>query len=346
MPLAQSAQPYRAADLSIQRKDPFGNQTIVRSSRPRLSVVIVNYCQWKETAGLTRQILKTPEAHRQDIEVVIIDNNSSFHRIVPQLRRWPGVSLRRWQHNRGFARAANEGCRLSRGDWFLLLNPDITLGSHFIKGVWSLVDRLPLEDPKTGIVGFRLLNTDGTLQLSAGNFPTLWSIFTKLWKPRYLRKYTVPPANRPTEVAWVTGCCLLINRACFRQVGGLDEDFFLYYEDVDVCRRARSLGWKVRFDPGLRAIHHHPLHSRPVTTALRVFTRHALLVYGLKHWPCWQFRLLARFVQCEAWVKQAWNTFQGRKAAAVHFRKLRTIAKTVSPKGAKKALACLKNMAN
>jgi GT2 family glycosyltransferase len=93
---------------------------------------------------------------------------------------------------------------------------------------------------------------------------------------------------------------MLLRRECLEQIGGLDSDYFLYYEDVDLCRRAWSGGWDVCFEPSLRAIHHHPLHSRPIPPYFRLLTRHALLTYASKHWPDWQFRFLAGLVNCEA----------------------------------------------
>jgi GT2 family glycosyltransferase len=91
-------------------------------------------------------------------------------------------------------------------------------------------------------------------------------------------------------------------------VGGLDEDYFLYYEDVDLCRRAIARGWSVWHDPSLRAVHHHPIHSRSVPPLLRVITRHSLLTYGARHWPRWQARVLAGIVGLEAWARKmrAW----------------------------------------
>src|SRR6202043_1496875 len=107
------------------------------------------------------------------VEVVVVDNHSPAHPLMHRLRRWPRVSLRRWGRNRGFAKAVNEGCRLSRGEWLLLLNPDVSLERNFLKGVLELANRLSRKDPQAGIVGFHLLNGDGTRQLSSGPFPTL-----------------------------------------------------------------------------------------------------------------------------------------------------------------------------
>src|ERR1700724_852752 len=93
-----------------------------------------------------------------------------FHPLGPRLRRADGVSLRRWRSNRGFARAVNEGCRLSRGDWLLLLNPDMTLEPGFLDKALYRAEELVRANPEAGIVGFGLANADGSRQLSAGPF--------------------------------------------------------------------------------------------------------------------------------------------------------------------------------
>jgi N-acetylglucosaminyl-diphospho-decaprenol L-rhamnosyltransferase len=273
---------------------------------PRLSVVVVNYRQWERTADLVRQLLATAGARHGDVEIVIVDNHSPPHPIARRLRRLPGVSVRRWESNRGFARAVNEGCRLSQGEWFLLLNPDTTLADGFLDGVLGLADQLAAAEPKAGIVGFHLHNTDGTRQLSAGPFPALASTLCRLALPRSRRKYQTPRAPERCRVPWVTGCCLLLRRACLQELGGLDEDFFLYYEDVDLCLRARQHGWSVWYEPNLAVVHHNPLHRRTVPAVLRMVTRHSLLTYATKHWPRWQFRLLCRIVRTEAAARRLW----------------------------------------
>jgi N-acetylglucosaminyl-diphospho-decaprenol L-rhamnosyltransferase len=278
---------------------------------PRLSIVIVNYCQWENTVALVRQILRSGPARRGAVEVVVVDNHSPWHPMAGRLRRWPGVSLRRWGRNRGFARAVNEGCRLSRGRWFLLLNPDLSLTDGFLEGALALVDKLTHDDERAGIIGFRLLNRDGSRQLSTGFFPTLPRTLAGLLRPRRSRKYRALPEEQRCRVPWVSGCCLLLRRECAQELGGLDESFFLYYEDVDLCRRARTHKWSVWHEPTLRAVHHDPLHRRRLSPGLRLITRHALLTYGLKHWSNWQFALLAGIVRWEAWARQCWAHWRG-----------------------------------
>ncbi|MFO0929722.1 MAG: glycosyltransferase family 2 protein [Gemmataceae bacterium] len=264
---------------------------------PRLSVVIVNYQRWEDTSRLVRQLRNSRAVRMGLAEIVIVDNHSPPHPVIGHFRRSADVSLRRWGRNRGFARAVNEGCRLARGEWFLLLNPDTSVPPRFLDQVLA---QLNGYDARAGIVGYRLKNPDGSVQLSTGRDPGLFRTLTRLLLPRHARKYDLPAAAGPCRVDWVTGCCLLIRRACFTELGGLDTDFFLYYEDVDLCRRARQRGWSVWFDPTAAIVHHRPLHSRPVAPYLRLVTRHALLTYARKHWAGWQLALLGRIVRLEA----------------------------------------------
>ena len=293
-----------------------------RNAVPELSVVVVNYHQWEGTAALAREILGSPEARKGQIELVVVDNHSPRHPLVGHLRHRPGVTLRRWKRNRGFARAVNRGWRLGQAAWCLLLNPDVTFGYAFLKGVLALTQRLPLENPRIGVVGFQLRHGDGSFQRSTGCFPTLARTLFRMILPRERRKYRTPRTDQPSEVAWATGCCLLLRRECLENVGGFDERYFLYYEDVDFCRRAQARGWSVRYEPALQATHHAPLHRRPVPAALRVCTRHAFLTYAAKYWARWQFSLLAGFVRLEAWLRCRWAEEGADRTAAAHFRAL------------------------
>jgi N-acetylglucosaminyl-diphospho-decaprenol L-rhamnosyltransferase len=297
---------------------------------PDLSIVIVNYQQWMETAKVVRQLRGSPAMRRGRAEVVVVETHSPFHPAAARLRRLPGVSLRRWSRNHGFARAANEGCRLSRGQWFLLLNPDVTLPDGFLDDVLNLAKRLPGEEPRVGIVGFGLRNSDGTFQHSSGPFPSFASTLARLALPRTRRKYDWERRSQAARVPWVTGCCLLVRHDCFRDVGGFDEEFFLYYEDVDLCRRATARGWSVRQEPALRVVHHNPLHQRDVPPHLRLCTRHALLTYGAKHWPAWQFRLLAGIVTAEAWYRGKIAQRQGRPRDARVFNELGALTRELA----------------
>src|SRR5262249_59330334 len=129
--------------------------------------------QWQAPGAPARQTAPAECGRCGEVGAVVVDTHSPAAPVARRLRRWPGVSLRRWGRNRGFARAVNEGCRLSRGDWLLLLNPDMSVPQGFLDGVLALADRLAAEDPRTGIVGFQLRNSDDSRQYSSGPEPTL-----------------------------------------------------------------------------------------------------------------------------------------------------------------------------
>ena len=296
---------------------------------PQLSVVIVNFCQWKNTARLTRQLRQCEAIRRGAAEVVIVDNHSPKNSLAKSLKKLSGVSVVRFGQNYGFAKAVNRGSNISRGEWVLLLNPDVTVTEGFLDDVLEAAQRFPAVDPKAGVIGFQLRNRDGTKQASSGAFPTLRRTLAGLVLPRSRRRCQHQSLMGRQPVPWVTGGCLLVRRDCFEQVRGLDETFFLYYEDVDLCQRARSAGWSVWYEPDLRVTHHFPLHSRKVPAPLRLVTRHALLTYARKHWANWQAKLLCGIVWTEALVRETVARRRKNSAAAECFQQLRGLVADV-----------------
>jgi len=304
---------------------PAGERRLVQGA-PELSVVIVNYRQWQDTLALVRQLRQSPALREGAAEVIVVDNHSPKDPAVTRLRRSPGVSLWRARRNRGFAAAANQGCRLGRGRWLLLLNPDTSVHAGFLDPALAAAEALAAGEPSAGVVGFELRHSDGTRQHSFGPFPTLFSTLARLLLPRSRRKYHAIAPDQRCRVPWLTGCCLLIRRDCYDQLGGFDEDFFLYYEDVDLCRRAAAAGWSVWYEPALTVMHHRPLHVRAVPAHLRLFTRHAALTYARKHWPGWHARGLARLVGAAAGLRRRWAAWHGDTDAAEAFATLGAIA--------------------
>jgi len=298
----------------------------IQPATVRLSVVIVNHRQWPNTARLAQQLLSSESARHGRAEVVIVDNHSPAHRLRRRLRRTNGVSVRCFGQNRGFGRGVNEGCRLSRGDWFLLLNPDVTVTPGFLDRALDQAERIVTENPAVGVIGFQLRHADGSRQGSVGRFPTLLNSLLGQIQPRAERKCPAKLSRRPGPVAWLTGCGLLIRRDCYLQVGGFDPSFFLYYEDVDFCRRARASGWSIWFEPALRLTHCRPLHVREVRARLRLLTRHALLTYARKHWSAWQFRAVTAIVWLEAIWRERRAKRRGSQRSVPLFRRLRRVA--------------------
>jgi GT2 family glycosyltransferase len=192
-------------------------------------------------------------------------------------------------------------------------------------------------DQAPGIVGFGLANPDGTRQPSVGAFPTLARSLWEQLIPRSRRKYQPGWRIRASAVDWVTGACMLVSGRLLGAVGGMDDDFFLYYEEVALCRSARNLGWTIQYDPTVEVVHLHPLQNRAVSPKMRVITRHSKLLYFRKHLPRWEFLTLARAIGWEAAVRGLWARVQGRTEDGRAWRTIDEVARAfragVEPRG-------------
>jgi N-acetylglucosaminyl-diphospho-decaprenol L-rhamnosyltransferase len=249
----------------------------------RFSAVIVNYASWPLTL---RCIASLRETGYEDLEIVVVDNGGGEG--PPELP--PEVRLIRNPRNEGFARACNRGIAVSRGEVILLINPD----ARVLPGFFERAADLFASDPRLGIAGPRITGEDGRLQLSARREITpasglvgRTSLLTRLLpKSRLVREEfpTSADPSRPAEVDWVSGACMLVRRRALEDVGPLDERFFMYFEDADLCRRARQRGWRVRYEPALEAAHHTggSSHNRP--RAVWLLHKSAFL-YHRKHGP-------------------------------------------------------------
>lgn len=271
---------------------------------PALSIVIVNYNSWQDVDRLVAALVEAPEVGDGQCEVIVVDNASDGP-IPPRLAAPPaGVRLSARADNGGFAVGVNTAWRLARGRRLLLLNPDIVAGPDLPGRILERIqqdERQP--EGKIGIVGFGLRDPSGRRQPSVGIDPTLFHSLGGLFLPRRRRKYQSGSRCPAGSVPWVTGACALVDSRLLRELGGMDEDFFLYYEEVALCRAARRLGWRVEYDPRIEVIHLNPLQNRPITPMLRVITRHSKLLYFRKFLPAWEFHALSRIVEAEAVVR-------------------------------------------
>jgi GT2 family glycosyltransferase len=236
-----------------------------------------------------------------------------------------GVQLVTRTDNAGFAAGVNCGWRAARSGWILVLNPDVIVAADWLQSVLSRIDRFETDAAAApGIVGFALRNPDGSRQPSVGPFPSLCRTLWEQLIPRPRRKYQADWRTHAGAVPWVTGACMLVNARLLDALGGMDEDFFLYYEEVALCRAARRQGWRVEFDPSIGVTHLHPLQNRAISPKMRVITRHSKLLYFRKHLPYWQFLTLSWIISLEAivlgfgsqWKRQtedarSWRTIGG-----------------------------------
>ena len=274
--------------------------------------MIVNYRSWGDVASLVGSLAGCPLILSGFCEILVVDN-ASGEPIPASLRDpAPGVRLILQRSNGGFSSGVNAGWRASRAPWLLILNPDIVPGPDFLSEVAARVDafeRRPEGVP--GVVGFALRNPDGTRQPSVGAFPSLARTVWEQLIPRTRRKYQPDWRVKAGRVDWVTGACFLVSTPLLEATGGMDDDFFLYYEEVALCREATRRGWSIEYDPGVAVVHLRPLQNRAISPKMRVITRHSKLLYFRKHLPSRQFVALAWAVQAEAKARGAWCRLRG-----------------------------------
>jgi N-acetylglucosaminyl-diphospho-decaprenol L-rhamnosyltransferase len=263
--------------------------------------VIVNYNSWPDTRRLVGELVNAPEVRSGLCEVVVVDNASASPGLAGLDATEAGVSLVERADNGGFAAGVNDGVRAARGERILVLNPDVLTAPDFLARVFRRIDRDDkAEGRPPGVVGFALVNSDGSRQGSVGAFPNLARVVWEQFIPRSRRKYQADWRPEGGSVDWVTGACMLLSRSMLDEIGGMDEDFFLYHEEVALCRMARDAGWRVEYDPSAEVVHRDPLQNRALSPKMRLITRHSKLLYFRKHLPRWQFLILSWVVTMES----------------------------------------------
>jgi GT2 family glycosyltransferase len=283
------------------------------SDYARLTVIVVNHESWPDALRLITSLVAEPEFSSGQCRIVVVDNASSGPIPAALLNPPSGLRLVVKSQNEGFAAGVNTGWRLARSPWLLVINPDVDITSGFMGQVFARIDRHEANPAGTpGIIGFGLHNADGTPQGSVGVFPTLARTIREQFIPRSRRKYQAGWRIRSGPVDWVTGACMLVNSNLIAALGGMDEDFFLYHEEVAFSRAARRLHWSVEYDASVTVVHRHPLQNRAISPKMRVITRHSKMLYFLKHLPRWQFLTLIEIVKLEAASQGVWSRLLSR----------------------------------
>jgi len=262
-----------------------------------LSVVIVNW----NVKDLLKKCLAS--VYRQTLgisfEVFVVDNASPDNSAAMVAAEFPQVKLIANLDNKGFAAANNQGIREAKGEFILLLNPD----TEILDNALAKAVELTRQNVRIGVLGCRLLNSDQTLQPSARRFPTLADQFLILLKVHHLwpdmeifRRYFAQDFDYSAagEADQVMGAFFLIRRETLDQIGLLDEGYFIWFEEVDFCRRAKDAGWKIAYAPEVEIIHHCSQSFKQVLSLSKqkIFNR-SLLRYFQKHRPLWEYLLLA-----------------------------------------------------
>lgn len=227
------------------------------------------------------------ERPRADFEVIVVDNASSDNsgEMVRQEFSW--VKLIASPRNLGFAAANNEAARAARANYYVLLNPDTVI----LPGFFQQADNFFASHRQAGVVGSKITNFDGSLQLSVRRFPTLLSqILLQLkiarFYPFLTKHYLASDFTyyQAAAVEQVMGACFIVPSVCWQKLGGFDENFFVWFEEVDFCRRLHEAGGEVWYCPDIQVKHQAGASFRQ----LNIFTRHyqfsrSAIYYFSKH---------------------------------------------------------------
>ncbi|MBE2182548.1 MAG: glycosyltransferase family 2 protein [Anaerolineae bacterium] len=224
---------------------------------PLVSIVIVSWNVKALLANCLASIYETTAGLA--VEIIVVDSNSGDGTVELIGRDFPHVKLLALADNVGFSRGNNLGIGISTGEYIFLLNPDTLVKPETIQQLAAYLN----DHPEVGIVGPRTLNGDGTTQSTRRRFPTLLTgLFESTWlqsiAPKaIMRCYYVQdqPDDGTFEVDWVQGSALMFRREVFAQIGGMDEGFMMYSEELDWCKRAVLAGWRVDYVGGARIVH-------------------------------------------------------------------------------------------
>lgn len=251
-----------------------------------VSIIIVN---WNARNYLMQCLASlSPEVCRYPMEIIVVDNASSDGSPECVESEYPDVKLIRNKENLGFAKANNIGVAASTGKYLCFVNSDVKVLPDCISRLVEYCD----EHPDTGMVGPRIIGADGHLQRSCRGFPSVWNMFCralafdtifknlKLFTGYSLLHWS---QNSLCQVDILTGCFWLVRRQALEQVGGLDESFFIYGEDMDWCKRFWRKGWPVVFVPSAEAIHYGGGSSSNAPVRFYIERQRADLQYWKKH---------------------------------------------------------------
>jgi GT2 family glycosyltransferase len=248
-----------------------------------LSILIVNYKNSATLPDCLDSVYKTTEG--LEFEVIVVDNGSRDTGLKTVQEKFPQTRWIQNNANRGFAKASNQAALASRGKALLFLNPDTQLTDNATKDMVAKLN----HDSSTGVVGPKVLNPDGSLQYSCRTFPTVWtglfnrySLVSRFFpKNKHTTRYLMTDYDhkKSREVDWVSGCCMMVPKSAFKKVGGFDEKYFLFNEDVDLCHTLKHHGYKTLYFPDAKIYHDITSSNRKVPQKI-ILKRHL----GMSHY--------------------------------------------------------------
>lgn len=223
-----------------------------------LTISIVSYNSLGFLKECLRSIFKNPPS--KEHEIIVVDNASEDGTIEYLKKNYSGVTLISNSRNIGFAAANNKAIKNSDSKYIILMNSDCEVYGKSLDNLIEFMD----GNPDAGIAGPKIINSDGTIQHSCRRFPSLFNaaahnILGDIFPGNpFSKKYKLSDISRvnPSKVDWVSGSCMIIRRKALKDTGALDEKYFMYVEDVDICRRMWQECWAVYYCPQAGIMHH------------------------------------------------------------------------------------------
>lgn len=263
-----------------------------------LSIIVVSW-NTRELVAQCLASLRRATSVRA-IEIFVVDNGSVDGTVEMLEEQGPPVIFIRNTLNVGFAAANNQAIRQAKGRFVLLLNPDTRVIADALGAMQEFLD----THPHAGAVAPQLLNADGSLQNSCEPFPTLFREFWRLFHlDRIYRLASYAPdrwaSHTPVQVDVARGACLMVRREIFQAMGGLDEQFYIYSEEVDLCYRLHRAGWEIWWLSNAQVIHYGGESTRQVAGTMFLQLYKAKLQYFQKHYGL-MAALVYRFILCIA----------------------------------------------
>lgn len=271
-----------------------------------LSIIIVSWNVAEYLIPCIESILRSDLAlneaggERRGMEIIVVDSASEDDTIATLAARYPQVHVYPQTENIGFTRGNNIGLRAARGRYILLLNPDTEIKGNALPEMIDYLER----NPAVGVVGPHTMNSDGTHQSTRRRFPTIaTAYFESTWLQPYapkalLDRYYVRDAadNAIVAVDWVQGSAIMFRREVYEEIGGLDEGYVMYSEEMDWCRRARDAGWGVTYLGVAYITHHGGRSSEQVTARKHIHFQESKLRYIRKFHGRYAAQLLRLFL--------------------------------------------------
>lgn len=247
-----------------------------------LSIIIVSW----NVAYLLRRCLETIIATAPTAEIIVVDSASTDNSAQMVREEFPQVMLLPQFENLGYTRCNNIGLRVASGRFLMLLNPDTEIVGDALARMTTYL----AQHPEIGITGPHTLNTDGTTQSTRRRFPSVQlAFFESTWLQSYTPRqwmddfiFAGKPDDATFEVDWVQGSALMARREVYEQIGGLDEGYIMYSEELDWCRRAKASGWRVAYIGSAQIIHHGGKSSDQIAARRHIYFQQSKLRYFRK----------------------------------------------------------------